>query len=57
MRSVSWKIFLITLLLAAGYLTVVINAQQPAASATVFEGARLITGDGSAPVADSAFVV
>src|SRR5437660_11140769 len=26
-------------------------------AATVFEGARLITGDGSAPVADSAFVV
>src|SRR5262247_3847780 len=56
MRSVSWKIFSITLFLAAGYLTQVIKAQQPP-SATVFEGARLITGDGSAPVADSAFVV
>jgi imidazolonepropionase-like amidohydrolase len=26
-------------------------------AATVFEGARLITGDGSAPIADSAFVI
>ena len=57
MQRVSRKIFSITLLfLAAGYLTQVIKAQQPP-SATVFEGARLITGDGSAPVADSAFVV
>src|SRR5262245_46941687 len=30
---------------------------QRGTTATVFEGARLITGDGSAPVADSAFVV
>jgi len=29
----------------------------PAASITVFEGARLIVGDGSAPIEDSAFVV
>ena len=33
-------------------------AQTPAAApVTVFEGARLITGDGSAPIEDSAFVV
>src|SRR5262245_3639389 len=56
MRCVSRKIFSITLFLAVGYLTQVIEAQQPP-SATVFEGARLITGDGSAPMADSAFVV
>src|SRR5262249_35798348 len=56
MRCVSRKIFSITLFLLAGYLTQVIQAQQPP-SATVFEGARLITGDGSAPLADSAFVV
>src|SRR5690349_12445212 len=50
-------LFSIALFLAAGYLTpVVVEAQQPAA-ATVFEGARLITGDGSAPVVDSAFIV
>src|SRR4029077_14524069 len=46
----------ITLFWATGYLTPVVQAQQPAA-VTVFEGARLITGDGSAPVADSAFIV
>src|SRR5437016_938137 len=56
MRCVSRKILSISVFLAAGYLTPVTKAQQPA-SATVFEGARLITGDGSAPVADSAFVV
>jgi imidazolonepropionase-like amidohydrolase len=31
--------------------------QEAASSATVFEGARLITGDGSAPVENSAFVI
>jgi predicted amidohydrolase YtcJ len=32
--------------------------QQPAAiKATLFEGARLITGDGSAPLEDSAFLI
>jgi imidazolonepropionase-like amidohydrolase len=36
--------------------TVVVEAQQPSA-VTVFEGARLIVGDGSAPIADSAFIV
>src|SRR2546426_577440 len=56
MRCVSRKILSISVFLAAGYLTPVTKAQQPA-SATVFEGARLITGDGSAPVANSAFVV
>ena len=30
---------------------------QRGGNTTVFEGARLITGDGSAPIADSAFVV
>ena len=64
MRRVNWesrKVFLaglvsITVFLAVGHLTPVVEAQQPAA-VTVFEGARLITGDGSAPVADSAFIV
>src|ERR1700674_2117303 len=37
-------------------MPVVVEAQQPA-PVTVFEGARLIVGDGSAPVADSAFIV
>src|SRR5262245_43085484 len=56
MRYVSRKKLWVTLFLAAGCFTAVINAQQPA-PATVFEGARLITADGSAPIADSAFVV
>jgi imidazolonepropionase-like amidohydrolase len=42
-----------TLLILAGCST----AKQEAASATVFEGARLITGDGSTPVENSAFVI
>src|ERR1700758_2524831 len=33
-----------------------VSAQRGTA-VTVFEGARLITGDGSAPITDSAFVV
>ena len=49
-------LFSIALIWAMGSLTPVVEAQQPAA-VTVFEGARLITGDGSAPVADSAFTV
>lgn len=39
-----------------GVVPVVVEAQQPAA-VTVFEGARLITGDGSAPVENAAFIV
>ena len=39
----------------AGFLALMPIQAQPAA--TVYEGARLITGDGSAPIADSAFVV
>ena len=42
-----------TLLILAGCSA----AKQEAPSATVFEGARLITGDGSAPVENSAFVI
>jgi imidazolonepropionase-like amidohydrolase len=43
------------LVLAAGVAPV--HGQTPAQSATLFEGARLITGDGSAPIENSAFVV
>jgi len=47
----------IVLALAIGYVApVVVEAQQPAAM-TVYEGARLITGDGSAAIENSAFVV
>ena len=40
-------------LLAIGCLAPAVRAQQ----ATLYEGARLITGDGSAAIADGAFVV
>ena len=66
MRRVNWEswnvtflacLFSIACLLATDYLTpMVVEAQQPAA-VTVFEGARLITGDGSAAIEDSAFIV
>jgi imidazolonepropionase-like amidohydrolase len=34
-----------------------VKSQSPAPTVTVFEGARLITGDGSAPIENAAFVV
>ncbi len=45
-----------TLLIAAGAL-VAMTALAAAQVATVYEGARLITGDGSPPIEDSSFVV
>ena len=47
--------WLAVVLLAASALPLPAAAQAPAV--TVFEGARLITGDGGAPIDDSAFVV
>ena len=47
--------WLAIVLLAAAALPSPVAAQAPAV--TVFEGARLITGDGGAPIEDSAFVV
>src|SRR5262245_39844043 len=55
MRRVIWEPRNVVFL-ACLFLMAVIEAQQPTA-ATVYEGARLIVGDGSAPIADSAFVV
>jgi imidazolonepropionase-like amidohydrolase len=66
MRRVNWEsrnvtflacLFSIALLLAMVYLTPVVVQAQQSAAVTVYEGARLITGDGSAPVEDSAFIV
>jgi predicted amidohydrolase YtcJ len=51
---------LLTLVLAtiAGCSPAPAGEQRPTTSnATLFEGARLITGDGSAPVEDSAFLI
>jgi imidazolonepropionase-like amidohydrolase len=47
--------WLAIVLLAAAALPSPVAAQAPAV--TVFEGARLITGDGGTPIEDSAFVV
>ena len=53
----------IPFLLAAGLFHVAAHSLPAAAQAprspavTVFEGARLIIGDGSAPIEDSAFIV
>src|SRR5438067_929752 len=62
MHRIYWKspnamFFSCALLLATGSLApVVVEAEQPT-PVTIFEGARLIVGDGSAPIADSAFIV
>ena len=66
MRFVNWQsrksaflacLFGVALFLAIGYVTpLAVQAQQPSA-VTLYEGARLITGDGSAPVENSAFIV
>src|SRR5688572_5041679 len=37
--------------------SVLVRGQAPAANVTVFEGARLIAGDGRAPIENAAFVV
>jgi imidazolonepropionase-like amidohydrolase len=56
-RTIAACLFSIAAVWVAVFFTsIVVEAQRPAA-ATVFEGARLIVGDGSAPIADSAFIV
>src|SRR5258708_12061169 len=45
------------LFLIATYIWPAAGQTPRPAGATVFEGARLITGDGSAPIEDAAFVV
>jgi imidazolonepropionase-like amidohydrolase len=56
-RTIAACLFSIPAVWVAGFFTsIVVEAQRPAA-ATLFEGARLIVGDGSAPIADSAFLV
>src|SRR5690242_9628735 len=56
MRRAIW-LFSITAVSVAAFFTSMVVEAQPPAAATVFEGARLIVGDGSAPIADSAFLV
>jgi imidazolonepropionase-like amidohydrolase len=46
---------LLTLVVTVAILS--LDAQTPAAQVTLFEGARLIVGDGTAPIDNSAFIV
>src|SRR5437773_5338402 len=56
-RTIAACLFSIATVWVTGFFTsIVVEAQRPVA-ATVFEGARLIVGDSSAPIADSAFLV
>jgi imidazolonepropionase-like amidohydrolase len=55
-RTLPCLLVVVCLLLAVAWSTR-IHGQTQKASLTVFEGARLITGDGSAPIEDSAFLV
>ena len=48
---------MLKLLSAVLALSLVASAQTPRAKATLYEGARLILGDGLAPIESSAFVV
>jgi imidazolonepropionase-like amidohydrolase len=54
-KLVSYLLTIACLLLAGNSSEV--KSQSPAPTVTVFEGARLITGDGSAPIENAAFVV
>src|SRR5262249_9582808 len=56
-RTIAVCLFSIAAVCVAGFFTSIVVEAQPPAGATVFEGARLIVGDGSAPIADSAFLV
>ncbi len=48
----------LSILLVAAVLALAIGASETKAqTATLFEGARLITGDGGTPIEDSAFVI
>jgi len=55
-KTVRWSICVLLLVAAIGAALVQSQAPQTG-GVTLFEGARLITGDGSAPVENSAFIV
>src|SRR5262245_21800156 len=57
MLRIATAVPVLVCLLLAGTYTSRVEGQAPANRVTVYEGARLITGDGSAPIEDSAFVV
>ncbi|HMF97273.1 MAG TPA: amidohydrolase family protein [Vicinamibacterales bacterium] len=55
MRRLSWLASSVAVLAAAWSATA--PAQTPASAVTVFEGARVITGDGRAPLENASFIV
>jgi imidazolonepropionase-like amidohydrolase len=55
--SIYFYLFVVICLLLTGALPRLGVAQGQTAKVIVFEGARLITGDGSAPIENSAFIV
>src|SRR4051812_20957552 len=57
MRSRNVTLFSIVLFCAVVFSTSKLVTAQRGATATVYEGARLITGNDGAPLTDSAFVV
>jgi imidazolonepropionase-like amidohydrolase len=56
-KTVLYPLLLASLIWAAGSVSAVRSQTAATPAVTVFEGARLITGDGSAPIENSAFVV
>ena len=50
-------LFWVAILVAIGWSLLETAAAQQRATVTVFEGARLIAGDGGAPITDAAFIV
>jgi hypothetical protein len=56
-KRTSSYLLVVTCLFFAAAWSWRVDGQTRTTSATVFEGARLITGDGSAPIENSAFVV
>jgi len=55
MRRLSWFVLSVAVIAAAWSATV--PAQTPASGVTVFESARIITGDGRAPLENASFIV
>src|SRR5262249_62348848 len=55
MRSLLWSVLSIAVIAASW--SAAAPAQAPAPAVTLFEGARVITGDGRAPLENASFVV
>src|ERR1700692_2451903 len=53
----TWLVFLVFCVGGGGLAWVSANQAAPTGGATLFEGARLIVGDGRAPIENSAFIV